>query len=278
MRINTRNNYNQKTYVNRGRENKNKEYRDNKKDKTGEEKKIVTCYICRKTEHKANACKNKQAKLNFIKADEENHEIEINVIDTIFSLDQIKNYKMVEIEGKIDNKKVAKIGIDSGASCSIINADIANTLNIELFNSDFKIKTANNEIEGKKGKIQVDIAGHICELELLVINHNDHDVLLGLDWFNATNAGIYPAANRIEFNDSIIIKVNDRWIKKNKISLEIENYEFLELHIISNEDDEDYTPDIDWNLMDRKIDVKLQYKFRNSVEKQVSEDLRKRNI
>ena len=97
---------------------------------------------------------------------------------------------------------------------------------------------------------------------------------MGLDWFHATNAGIYPAANRIEFNDSIIIKENDRWIKRNKKNLEIENDEFLELNIISiNEDDEDYTPDTDWNLKDRKIDVKLQYKFRNSVEKQVWKDL-----
>jgi hypothetical protein len=42
------------------------------------------------------------------------------------------------------------------------------------------------------------------------------------------------------------------------------------LNIISiNVDDEDYTPDIDWNFKDRKIDVELQNKFKNSEEKQV---------
>ncbi len=46
------------------------------------------------------------------------------------------------------------------------------------------------------------------------------------------------------------------------------------MNIISiNVDDEDYTPDIDWNFKDRKIDVELQNKFKNSEEKQVWKDL-----
>jgi hypothetical protein len=227
--------------------------------------------------HKANECKNKQAKLNFIKADEDSDEIEINVIDKIFSLNQITKFKMIEIEGKIENKKIAKIGIDSGASCSIINTKVAKELDIEIFESDFKIKTANNEIrnvEGKTGKIPIDIAGHICELEFLVINHDDHDALLGLDWFYATNAGIYPAANRIEFNDCTILKQSNKWIKRNKINLEGDNENYFDLNLISiNEDDEDYTPDIDWNIKDKKVKNKFDYKFKNETERRYWEQL-----
>jgi hypothetical protein len=47
--------------------------------------------------------------------------------------------------------------------------------------------------------MEVEINGHTCNMEFLIIDHEDHDVLLGLDWFNLTGAAIYPAEGILKF-------------------------------------------------------------------------------
>ncbi|RNA18694.1 hypothetical protein BpHYR1_028591 [Brachionus plicatilis] len=51
--------------------------------------------------------------------------------------------------------------------------------------SDIRIKTANNNIvkvNGKTVALKLNIEGHECDIEFLVIDHGDSDGLLGLDW------------------------------------------------------------------------------------------------
>ena len=57
--------------------------------------------------------------------------------------------------------------------------------------SDIRIKSANNAVTAVVGTtdlVTVDIQGHSCQLTLVVLDHDDHEVLLGLDWFMATGA------------------------------------------------------------------------------------------
>ncbi|CAF1142183.1 unnamed protein product, partial [Brachionus calyciflorus] len=66
--------------------------------------------------------------------------------------------------------------------------------NIEILRSDLKIRTANGmvcHISGITKPLEVDLSGHKCFIEFLVFDHEDHDVLLGLDWFKKTGCGIF---------------------------------------------------------------------------------------
>ena len=45
-----------------------------------------------------------------------------------------------------------------------------------------------------------------CFIDLIVINHQEYDVLLGQDWFNATGVGIIPSLNKVFWPDEKIKK------------------------------------------------------------------------
>ncbi len=68
--------------------------------------------------------------------------------------------------------------------------------------SEVKVKLADNattNVVGKTDELLVEINGHICYISFLVLEHDDHDSLLGLDWFSATGAGLYPAMKLLRF-------------------------------------------------------------------------------
>ncbi|RNA02190.1 hypothetical protein BpHYR1_052987, partial [Brachionus plicatilis] len=65
-----------------------------------------------------------------------------------------------------------------------------------------RIKTAIgiiSEASGVTRPVEVDIGGNKCILEFIVFDHDDHNVLLGIDWFHKTRAGIFPAHGLIKF-------------------------------------------------------------------------------
>ena len=39
-------------------------------------------------------------------------------------------------------------------------------------------------------------------IEFIVFDHDDHDILLGFDWFRKTESGIFPSRGVIQFPDS----------------------------------------------------------------------------
>jgi hypothetical protein len=53
---------------------------------------------------------------------------------------------------------------------------------------------------GKTEDLEVDIDGHSCKESFIIIEHEDHDVLLGLPWFIKTGAGLYPKENILHFS------------------------------------------------------------------------------
>ncbi|RNA04021.1 hypothetical protein BpHYR1_021595, partial [Brachionus plicatilis] len=68
-----------------------------------------------------------------------------------------------------------------------------------------KIKTATGIITHASGKtrpIEIKLGNSLCLIEFIVFDHEDHDVLLGLDWFRKTNAGIFPSQGLIKFPGS----------------------------------------------------------------------------
>ena len=74
-------------------------------------------------------------------------------------------------------------------------------LNLKLIESNIKVKSANNitqKVLGITEKLEVNVQGTVCELAFVFIPHDDHDILLGVDWFAETNAGLKPGQNILQ--------------------------------------------------------------------------------
>ena len=90
------------------------------------------------------------------------------------------------------------VSIDTGANCSIISRAV-----IEMHPNKFKLRKASLRMKTADGStkpvknvvknVTTEIQDNISKLDFLVLNNTDYDVLLGLDWFNLTKAGIFPA-------------------------------------------------------------------------------------
>jgi hypothetical protein len=96
-------------------------------------------------------------------------------------------------DGYVNEIKL-KVSFDSGATATIIAYDVAERDYFKILPSEVKVKTADNtvsEVIGVTELMTVKIQGHICKLRFLIMDHEDHKVLLGLDLFIATGAGLF---------------------------------------------------------------------------------------
>ena len=113
---------------------------------------------------------------------------------------------MIFTYGYIDGYR-AEVFLDCGATISILSSKFENQHNISIRSSDINIRTANNNIIPviEETKIlPVNIHGHICDLFFVILEHDDHECLLGLDWFKATRASINPASKSLRFESETI--------------------------------------------------------------------------
>ncbi|RNA01055.1 hypothetical protein BpHYR1_003769, partial [Brachionus plicatilis] len=105
--------------------------------------------------------------------------------------------KLLTSRGLIDGKPM-KIAFDCGATVSIISNKMIDKHVMETIPTNKKVKIADNsvlKIDKMTKKIEVNKSGHICFLEFWVIDNQENDALLGLDWFNLTGAGVFPNQN-----------------------------------------------------------------------------------
>ncbi|RNA00004.1 hypothetical protein BpHYR1_040294 [Brachionus plicatilis] len=119
--------------------------------------------------------------------------------------------KLLTSRGLIDGKPM-KIAFDCGQIVSIISNKMINKHVMETIPTNKKVKIADNsvlKIDKMTKKIEVNIKGHICFLEFWVIDNQENDPLLGLDWFNLTGAGVFPNQNTITFPSETIILDSD---------------------------------------------------------------------
>jgi len=58
------------------------------------------------------------------------------------------------------------------------------------------------EVVGETDKLTIDIKGHSCKLS--VLNHNEYEILLGIDYFNEIGLGILLKQRLLRFPDEEI--------------------------------------------------------------------------
>ncbi len=97
--------------------------------------------------------------------------------------------------------------LDSAASVSMISEVTARHYGFSILPSNKCIKSANNTVTAVVGTtdlVTVDIQGHSCQQTFVVLDHDDHEVLLGLDWFMATGASLHPKSHTLHFPGSVV--------------------------------------------------------------------------
>jgi hypothetical protein len=155
---------------------------------------------------------------------------------------------LLSTPGRI-NGKLLRVSLDSGATTSILSAKIAKAYKIKILPSKIKIKTADSmvvPVVGITEALKVEIHGHVCEIDFVVMNHDDHDVLLGLNWFNKTAAGLYPRTKTLHFPGQTI--------KLDNIGKIEDDEEMEEVFITEVADEDDIGEDVwEFNQGDSRI-------------------------
>ncbi|KAL0540972.1 hypothetical protein IC582_020998 [Cucumis melo] len=99
----------------------------------------------------------------------------------------------------------ALVLFDSGSSHSFISSTFVlhARLEVELLHHVLSVSTPSDECMLSKEKVktcQIEIAGHVIEVTLLVLDMLDFDVILGMDWLAANHASIDCSRKEVTFN------------------------------------------------------------------------------
>ena len=176
---------------------------NNKNNKAFGRSEIKKCFKCGKPGHFANKCNMKS-----VRYVNEKKEYDVNAVEVL--VNSVSNENAMRVDGYVNGNKVEFI-LDSGAAISVINERVLNKYNMSIFKTNQKIKTATNDVRnaiGTTGNVRVEIKGQVVEMQFLIVDHDDHEALLGYDWFMATGAGIIPYENVLKF-PSKTININE---------------------------------------------------------------------
>ena len=212
----------------------------------------VKCYTCNKLGHYSKTCRNNKQNNSGNKfgqqRDNQRYKIKTNPhkIMSISSNGSVES--LLCVNGKINGISM-KLYLDSGATASIMSYDTAKQNNYKILPSNIKVKVADNmiiDVMGVTEPVTIDVQGHSCTLELYIMEHDDHEVLLGLNWFMATGAGIFPGEGILRFKGESVYLENQVKVYDN------EPDELVMMSEIANAvDEEDIEGETDWTMIDQ---------------------------
>ena len=203
-----------KTHVTRDNYNRNGENKTYQKDKYTNkpyDMKELKCYKCGRTGHMKKDCRVKIAAI--AERVEEETRAKYSSLYMHQLLSAKDGNKLMTISGSVNGKK-AKIAIDSGCTTSIMATHTYEKYK-DCFQHRFseeRVKTADNRINQVKGgvkNVEINIAGHVCTMDMLIFDHEDNDILLGLDYCEKMNLGIFPGQNMLSFPKEKVYMDND---------------------------------------------------------------------
>jgi hypothetical protein len=209
--------------------------RDNFQKTSFEKKDLskINCFKCKKTGHYSNTCKEVVKKINILSI--------------------MGNYKTVDslltVSGTVNGVKLS-LALDSGATASVMAHRIARKFGFHIKKSNVRVKVANNKVVNVIGitrPVEIDVQGHKMVLEMYILEQDDIEVLLGLDFFMATGAGIFPKQGVLRFEDDIVnLEQKHIWASN------FDESEYVTMSDFStNADEEDIEGVTDW-YVDKK--------------------------
>jgi hypothetical protein len=209
----------------------------------------IKCYTCNKMGHYSKTCysKKKASKpsdhIKNPRAKDSNHPHKVMSINANGSAESL-----LCVTGKVNGIPM-KLFLDSGATASIMSHSAATKYNFNILPSNVQVKVADNmvvDVVGVTDPVTIEVQGHSCTLELFIMEHDDHEVLLGLNWFIATGAGIFPGEGILRFKGESIYLENQEKVYDN------ESYEEIMMsEVATSNEDEDIEIETNWAMLDK---------------------------
>ncbi|RNA07250.1 hypothetical protein BpHYR1_025165 [Brachionus plicatilis] len=113
----------------------------------------------------------------------------------------------------------------------VYTCDTGNLLYISATKDGITLTMAlDSGLNGETEALKLNIEGHVCEIEFLLIDHEDSDGLLGFDWFMRTGASLNPRERSLKFLGEVVY-------------LEVSEKEYCNKVITENLTDENYPDD-----------------------------------
>ena len=187
----------------------------------------------------------------------------------IFNAADASNLKLLTVTAMVTEvgktrkdplKAELRCGLDTGATHSILSHRAALKHNINIIKSGKMFKTADGVIQSVIGTtrlLKVDIQGSYAEMAFIVIDHKDHDILLGLDWFDQTGVGFYPGKKILKFPNR-----PDRYMDTAMSDLDDDQHErTVDLCLAEEPDEIDIDGEVSWEPSPSKSIIKPQAKL-----------------
>jgi hypothetical protein len=177
----------------------------------------------------------------------------INVVDvlTIYSDNSLSLLKVQGLissmvpkwkTGSINDSIEMTCGLDTGATSSIMSYKTAMRYQITVDYSPLMFKGPDGvkqPVAGVTKTLSINVQGSLVEIQFVVIHHSDHDILLGLDWFQKTDCGFYPGKKILKFPKLPNYVILDR-------DEEDQNESIIDLCLADVPDELDLDNDISW--------------------------------
>ena len=198
----------------------------------------------------------------------------ISMVEMVNTSASMGNYQLLTVKAQIKSSDPGwsqnpnqslemKCGLDTGATHSIMSHKTALKFGIRVINSDKLFKTADGTIQKVGGNtlpLIVEVQGIEATIGFIVIDHSDHDILLGLDWFDQTGAGFYPASKILKFPS-----VNKRFLEHEDEDRDLERT--IDLCVAQETDEIDFGDDVSWEL-NKRYTIKPQIQLTQNQLKQ----------
>jgi len=178
---------------------------DNYKSYTNQQKNFknetIECYGCKKKGHYRKDCPQVKGANN--------------ITEAAVCRVNIGNGNIPNSMVKVNDQEILAY-FDTGAECSVMSAETIRKYGFKIVKSDIVIKVASNDIVTPLGTtvpLSVNLGGVTVPISFLVIEHDVHPILLGMDWFNEAQAIIMPSENIITFRARRMLMSNNAVIE-----------------------------------------------------------------
>ena len=121
--------------------------------------------------------------------------------------------ELLIVEADLQGAHLKRVVFDIRATISILAERVAKANNFRLRYTNTRIKFFDGrtiKAKGTTNRLVLDVLGHRTRMSFTVVDVDDYDMLIGMDYFKRTGVGIYPKQRLLRYpNEDVLIPENN---------------------------------------------------------------------